>query len=100
MLSGQGRTLVCCAVSVSADLYVLCKPCLASTDSNPDGRGSLAVKQDIASGSSDGSQLGVACSQPSQVLVCLHQLEALAPVHVGQGSSGCPAHACSTVLSV
>ena len=76
-------------------LYTLSKTSLASADSNPDWRSTLAIKQDVTGGSSDGCQLGVACSQASQKLVGLQQLKVLAPVHVGQGSSWRPAHACS-----
>jgi hypothetical protein len=51
-------------------------------------------------GSSDGGQLGVAGSEASEVLVGLHELKALVPVHVCQGSSRSPAHACMSHSTV
>ena len=76
-------------------LYTLRNASFASADSNPDRRSTLAIKQYVTGGSSDGCQLGVTGPQASEMLVSLHELEILTPVHVGQGSSGSPAHTCS-----
>lgn len=76
-------------------LYTLRNAGFAPADSNPDWRSTLAIKQYVTGGSSDGCQVGVTGPQASEMLVSLHELEALTPVHVGQGSSGSPAHTCS-----
>lgn len=66
----------------------------ASWHGNADRRCAFAIEQDITGSGSDGSQLRIAGSTASQVLVGLHELKALVPVHVCQGSSRSPAHAC------
>ena len=67
----------------------------APADSNSYGRCALAIKQYVTGGSSDGCQLGIASPQAGEMLVSVHELEILTPVHVGQGSSRSPAHTCS-----
>ncbi len=72
----------------------------ASWDSNSDRPRAFAVKQDVTGGGSDGGQLGIAGSEASEVLVGLHELKALVPVHVCKGSSRSPAHACMSHCTV
>ena len=78
----------------SCYLYTLGEASFAPTDSNPDRCGAFAIKEYVTGGSSDGCQLGIAGPQASEMLVSLHELEVLTPVHVGQGSSRGPAHTC------
>lgn len=82
------------------NLYTLSSASFASWDGNPDRRRAFAIKQDVTGGSSDGSQLGIAGSEASEVLVGLHELKALVPVHVCQGSSRSPAHACMSYCTI
>ena len=77
-------------------LYTLSNPSFASWDSNADRRSAFAIKQDVACRSPDGCQLWVAGPEAGEVLVGVHELETLTPVHVGQGSSRRPAHTCSS----
>ncbi len=83
-----------------ANLYTLSSTSFASWDGNPDRRHAFAIKQDVTGGGSDGSQLGIAGSEASKVLVGFHELKALVPVHVCQGSSRSPAHACMSPCTV
>jgi len=82
------------------NLYTLSSTSFASWDGNPDRRRAFAIKQDVTGGSSDGCQLGIAGSEASEVLVGIHELKALVPVHVCQGSSRSPAHACMSHCTV
>jgi len=66
----------------------------ASWDGNSDRRRAFAIKQHVTGGSSDSGQLGIAGPEAGEVLVGFLELEALVPVHVCQGSSRSPAHAC------
>ena len=80
--------------ATETNLYTLSSTSFASWDSDSDRRRAFAIKQDVTDGGSDGCQLGIAGSEASEVLVGLHELKALVPVHICQGGSRSPAHAC------
>lgn len=82
------------------NLYMLSSTSFASWDGNSDRRRAFAIKQHVTGGSSDSGQLGIAGPEAGEVLVGFLELEALVPVHVGQGSSRSPAHACMSHCTV